>query len=501
MPNGLTAGESLRRFQDKEDAIREKMDLQVVWECEIKEQLKNNVNMTQFFERQYDTGPIYPRNECFFGGRTENLKLWSEVTPGYKISYKDFNSLYPYVCFTTLYPIKHPKVRVVNQPVYWTKALDNPYKGLLKVKVIPPQKLRIPVLPLKVDDRLLFCLCRTCAVKHPHGGRIPGYTCNHNSREREFVTTCTHIELNAALDDGYIVDELYRVWEYEEWSDDLFKPYIRDWMTIKIHSSGWPSECKDSEKEQQRFIDENMQLFGMKIQPELMKRAGSKLGLNCLWGRFSLRNKLSKTQIITSTAELAAIMDDYRLEINSIDHIDDDTLMVTTTEKDEFVKEHPSSNIIVSLWTTSAARLLLLGALKKVAATNGAEVLYMDTDSVIYKHPEDKDPLPSGWHFGEMTDEVPENLEIVEFVSGGPKNYALKTRNKQTGKFTSSMKIRGLTLNYSCRQILSYDTFRHKVKSFGLPDTTPVVEMEYPNFIKKSRLGMIIRLGNKSLER
>jgi len=154
------------------------------------------------------------------------------------------------------------------------------------------------------------------------------------------------------------------------------RPYIRDWMNIKIHSSDWPSECKHSEEEKQRFIDENMEKFGIEIQPELMKRnegkrASAKLGCNCLWGRFSLRNKLSKTRVLTSPAELAALMDDYRLEINSIDRLNDDTLMVTTTEKDEFVKEHPSSNIIISLWTTSAART----ALARSAETRGCRPL------------------------------------------------------------------------------------------------------------------------------
>jgi len=50
------------------------MDLKVVWECEIKEQLKKDGKMKQFFEQQFNTGPIYPRDECFFGGRTENTQ-------------------------------------------------------------------------------------------------------------------------------------------------------------------------------------------------------------------------------------------------------------------------------------------------------------------------------------------------------------------------------------------------------------------------------------------
>lgn len=39
------------------------------------------------------------------------------------------------------------------------------YWGVVKVLVLPPKRLYIPVLPLKVDGKLLFPLCRSCAFK------------------------------------------------------------------------------------------------------------------------------------------------------------------------------------------------------------------------------------------------------------------------------------------------------------------------------------------------
>jgi hypothetical protein len=51
----------------------------------------------------------------------------------------------------TSYPVGHPKVHVMKrseQIVNWNKS---PYKGILKVLVLPPKELDVPVLPVKFD--------------------------------------------------------------------------------------------------------------------------------------------------------------------------------------------------------------------------------------------------------------------------------------------------------------------------------------------------------------
>ena len=191
--------------------------------------LEKNPDMQKFFNEYYDVGPINFR-DCYFGGRTGPMKLYHEVKSGQKISYKDFTSLYPYINFKTEYPVGHPTVKLIplnEQYVNWTSARDNPHKGVLKVLVIPPQNIKVPVLPVrfKNDERLLFTLCKKCALQFPNGDRKKDYKCTHTERERQFLSTCTHIELNEALDAGYRVTKCYRVVEYSEWDNTVFQGY------------------------------------------------------------------------------------------------------------------------------------------------------------------------------------------------------------------------------------------------------------------------------------
>ena len=46
--------------------------------------------------------------------------------------------------------------------------------------------------------------------------------------------------------------------------------------------------------------------------------------------------------------------------------------------------------------------------MQKVARTPGCTLLYTDTDSLIYVHPEGNNPLELGPHLGQFTDEFPE---------------------------------------------------------------------------------------------
>jgi hypothetical protein len=52
-----------------------------------------------------------------------------------------------------------------------------------------------------------------------------------------------------------------------------------------------------------------------------------------------------------------------------------------------------------------------------------------------------------GDYLGDLTDEVPDN-RIIEFVTGGPKNYAYKIVRPDKDGNTTICKVRGITLNY-----------------------------------------------------
>lgn len=63
-----------------------------------------------------------------------------------------------------------------------------------------------------------------------------------------------------------------------------------------------------------------------------------------------------------------------------------------------------------------------------------------------------QEKLPLGLYLGQFTDELGGDT-IVEFVSGGAKNYGYLTKKGKT-----ECKVRGFTLNYKTLQTLNYET-------------------------------------------
>ena len=71
------------------------------------------------------------------------------------------------------YPVHHPEV--IN------KNFDNKlesYFGFVKCKILPPKKLYLPVLPMRVNNKLEFILCLKCAVTSNQND------CEHDDEER-----------------------------------------------------------------------------------------------------------------------------------------------------------------------------------------------------------------------------------------------------------------------------------------------------------------------------
>lgn len=103
-------------------------------------------------------------------------------------------------------------------------------------------------------------------------------------------------------------------------------------------------------------------------------------------------------------------------------------------------REHSSSihSVPIGVFTTAYARIELY----RLLDTLGDRVMYCDTDSVIYRYDptatdENKQHLlPTGPFLGQLKDECA-GKEILEFFSGGPKNYGFITSD---GKSKSTVK-------------------------------------------------------------
>ena len=129
----------------------------------------------------------------------------------------------------------------------------------------------------------------------------------------------------------------------------------------------------------------------------------------------------------------------------------------------------------MATFKTCWARLKLYSVLEQL----GRRVLYYDTDSIIYVcRPNEYDP-PLGDYLGELTDELGNGEYIVEFVSGGRKNYAYKTN-----KNNETCKVRGFTLNYTNSQLINFDSVKDIVTA---PQSSSHIAVTNPSKICRDK--------------
>ncbi|KAJ8911928.1 hypothetical protein NQ315_016269 [Exocentrus adspersus] len=150
-----------------------------MWECRFRKQLQENPCLKQYTEshRMLAMEPLNPR-DAFYGGRTGNTHEYYKCKDDEQIKYVDVCSLYPWVCKYGKFPIGHPEV-VVGEDC--SKLNIETVEGVIKCKILPPENLYHPMLPMKANGKLMFVLCRTC------GETMNLEECNHSREERALL--------------------------------------------------------------------------------------------------------------------------------------------------------------------------------------------------------------------------------------------------------------------------------------------------------------------------
>ncbi|XP_057658493.1 uncharacterized protein LOC130895287 [Diorhabda carinulata] len=421
----------------------------VKWECDFRREMSENSEISKYTEKHplFSQTPLEPR-DAFYGGRTDATKLYYSCKEGEKINYRDICSLYPYINKYGKYPIGHPEV-YVGEACY---ALDlKTTNGLIKCKVLPPTNLYHPVLPYKTNNKLIFPLCRTCCEN------MLKEECSHADEERAITGTWVMDEVTKALEKGYKILDIYEIWEYETVQYDpstksggLFAEYISKFLKIKQQASGWPPECKTDE-DKKMYIKEYFDREGVELNPDEIeynsgRRQVGKSIITSFWGKLGQLENQSKCSIVNDPAELLDILSQPYKEVNHIFPVNENTLIVNWSFKDE-------------AYTSLPTKL-------------GDRVMYHDTDSAIYvSRPGDTYEVPIGSYLGEMTDELAEYGEgsyITDFVSGGPKLYVYRVYSTDKDKTIDIIKVKGITLNYSTHKQVNFD----KLKDMVLNDAT-----------------------------
>ena len=478
-----------RATQEKLERLKEKYTVKYMWECQWKKLIEENEEVKRVVSELERVDPLVPR-DAFFGGRTGAVSLFHEVGSGEQIHYMDVTSLYPWVNKTCPYPLGHPviytQVRVQDFSHYF---------GLAKVDILPPPDLFHPVLPLRCNGKLTFPLCAACVREQqqlPMLERSP--LCDHPREQRVLRGTWCTPEINKARDMGYELVKVHEVWHFEESASGLFEDYVNVWLKIKTEASGWPANCT-TEEEKQNYIErfeakEGIRLEYGNVKPNPGLKATAKLMLNSFWGKFGQRENLPQTEQCTSPQELYNITEDDTKQVQEIRFCTEDVIEVIFKNKEEAIVPSNKTNVFVAAFTTCHARLKLYSYLERL----DQQVLYYDTDSVIYRWKEGLPKITTGNYLGDMKNEV-EGDHIVEFVSGGAKNYGYKTAGDKV-----ECKVRGFTLNVRGKEVLNYDTMKKLVLKELKEGEKTNLQVCNPNHFKRDtrnkNIGMVPQTKN-----
>ena len=140
----------------------------------------------------------------------------------------------------------------------------------MKVKILPPRKLLFPILPIKINGKLMFSLCHTCA-ENEHKENC---TCPPHSHALTH-TWCT-TELTLTINMGYIILEIYEVlhWPSNEENDGstgrgaLFTEYVNMFLCMKMQASRYPNNICTL-KQRQQYVEEYSSKEGVLQDPKL----------------------------------------------------------------------------------------------------------------------------------------------------------------------------------------------------------------------------------------
>ncbi|KAM4028544.1 uncharacterized protein ACNLHF_023858 [Anomaloglossus baeobatrachus] len=446
--------------------------VRVLWEHDWKEMVEKDSNLQTFLDQMEFPKPLDPR-DALYGGRTNAIKLYHQRESGEMLHYYDFTSLYPFVNKTKTYPVGHPHI------IYENFGFIKNYFGLVKVKVYPPRDLFFPVLPVKLNKKLMFPLCYTCAVNSQTED------CTHSDEDRSLTGTWCTIEVEMAIEKGYRIAHIYEIWDFTNTSDTLFAPYIKLHLRDKQEASGYPSWCTDDNKKQQ-YIDTFLEKEGVQLRSENIgmnsaKRQISKLFLNSLWGKFAQRSNLSCTSIISDAEALFHHVFLPYYDISMLHFIDDETTTIDWKYTEGHHTVNKNTNIFIACFTTAYARLELYSVLDKLQE----RCLYHDTDSVIFVQKDGEWSPPLGDYLGELTSEIPDDTYITEFVSAGPKTYGYKLN---TGK--TVLKVKGITLNVGNNQSINFNSLKDLVLDYPRnsdSETQKRIIVEQPGIVKNKK--------------
>lgn len=300
--------------------------------------------------------------------------------------------------------------------------------------------------------------------------------------DRNLIGTWTTIELELAVKKGYEIVEVIEVYDYPTRASHFFRDYIDIWLKIKQEADGWPSWVK-TEDDKDRYIEdfydrEGIRLDRDKIVKNPALRFIAKLFLNTLWGKLAQRPNQKQTFVCNTVNDYWKLAKNEEMVVTGELMVNEDTLIMSYKHKNDETSKVGDTSLAISSFVTSWARLKLYEVIDEIQSKEPYnEVLYFDTDSVIFKHKRhypngDSVPKPSvGDYLGDLCDEIAKdygpNALCTDFVTLGPKVYGLEVLKNGEDEPHVSIKVKGVTLNAKTLDKINFESMYNLAKDFS----------------------------------
>ena len=481
-----------------------KENIVIMTECEFRKLIKGDKQLNSKYNNFYKDLPDFIKSyhssnteknmirDSLYGGKCfpKQVLFENKKDENKRIIEIDINSSYPTQLRNNHYfsgPAKDVYRHLdLKNPVEIQKVFE--YKngqyqlkpGLYECNILPPiDKEKIPVLPTRFDNKLIFPKCFVC-MKNKQA------ICDHGYKERLIHGSYNHVDLNDAIKNGYIITYIFKAELYNT-RDDIFKSFFDKYYTMKFCSDKKSLDSfkrifeKDLENLSESQIyrkyikgfNENMRFTSDQVitREDLCFNKSDvdiyKLIINSLWGHFSMRLHEDKTLYIRSFDEL----------YNKIKGVDDEQMInlkcyeniwILKEKSHLNIQDNKNQNVMIGSLTTSYGRVHLHRLIEKIGYS---DVVYGDTDSVYFISDRDNSRNSEGLGIDyRINDEIgvylgqckPKDVYFNRFYSAGPK-IKVCCVSEQNKTFNS---LKGAKLNYQNQMKLVNNIKDHIISSY-----------------------------------
>jgi hypothetical protein len=482
-----------------------------IWEHEYKKLSRTKEFKDWMHTNDYwvnDLIPLDPR-DAYKGGVSEIYKIFHPDS----ICMSDFVSQYPTSMLGYSYDPRSGMRREWQMPTGDVRIFRFPdlrmlrsnKLGIIKCRVLPPQRLYVPFLGYRAHSQLvknsyevLYGLCKTC-MEERHDG-----DCLHTDEARSFTGTWTIAEIKYAQSVGYQVLHITELWEYEGSSNTLFSSFIVPFIKGKIMSkkdglvddqgqfTAFGSQIADYLQEINQFIGRaEERVLAEDFQNSPVIRTTNKLIINALYGKFGQRPIWPCSSVFTESEEdikrCDQLLHDESSVISSFELIPrrkvdgtDEVLAIISYEKNYAASRGDcKKHDMIAAHITAYGRIML----NETAQLLGDRMCGCDTDSLAHTK---MDPLPYhiGFRIGDLELELP---EAKTWVGGGRKSYMYETMQGKT-----VCKQKGVSLKLSMENVFTLENMLSMIR-----ETTQIVEelQEAEGITRAEALEMLHRMA------